>query len=186
MSEKLNLPGNAEIYHPEEHGPDHSSEKIDTSPEIQGTVHENKHKIESIREAANKEAEKSEHIIIDDDEKQPQLSDQAYVSKELKTMAYNRLLGRAQKNLNPFQKPISKFMHQPVVEKASEITATTIGRPSGILGGGIMALVGSTVYYYLTKHYGYNYNFSVFILLLAAGFGTGWIIELLLKRLHKK
>lgn len=185
MSEKLNSPGSSENYKPLEAAAEHH-EKVLPQPESTVDPHEESRKIEHARQIAEHEAGKTESVLIDKNEKQQPAPGPAYVGRELKELAYHRLINRAQKGLNPVQRPFSRFMHQPVVEKTSEMAARTVGRPSGIIGGGAIALAGSTAYYYLTKHYGYNYNFSVFIILLAGGFTAGWILELLWKVLRKK
>jgi uncharacterized membrane protein YraQ (UPF0718 family) len=59
--------------------------------------------------------------------------------------------------------------------------AKSVGRPSGIIGGGLMALIGTSIYYYLSRHYGYSYNSFVFLLLMLVGFVLGWSIEVTIK-----
>jgi hypothetical protein len=102
-------------------------------------------------------------------------------TRELKEMAYQRLLTRARRHMSPYSRVMSRVIHQPVVDSISEVTAKTVGRPSGILGGGLVALAGTSAYYYIAKHYGYNYNSFVFLLLLVIGFMLGWTIELVYK-----
>lgn len=106
------------------------------------------------------------------------------VTRELKEMAYQRLLTRARRHMSPYSKMMSHVIHQPIINNVSEATAKTVGRPSGIIGGGIVALVGISIYYYITKHYGYNYNPFVFLLLIAVGFVLGWTVELSYKFLR--
>lgn len=105
---------------------------------------------------------------------------QTFVNRELKAMAYARTMTRVRKQLSPVSQLFSRIVHQPAVNALSEVGAKTVGRPSGIIGGGLAAFVGTSIYYYLTKHYGYEYKFSVFLILLAGGFVVGWAAELLL------
>lgn len=104
-----------------------------------------------------------------------------YVSRELKQMGFRRTLTNARMHMRAPSRTFSKAIHQPVVEKISEIAAPTIARPSGILGGGIFSLVGSSILLYVTKHYGYHYNYFVFFLLFVGGFIVGMIVELLIR-----
>lgn len=169
------------------HQPEHLRESLEQevkSPEKEVQKHEPAQKIEDIRKLAHKEALEAKQVKLEQSESNLPDSGQAYVNKELKTMAYLRLLNRARKQLNPLQRPLSKFMHQRLVESVSETASKTVGRPSGILGGGVIALAGTSAYYYVTKHYGYDYNFFVFLLLLGAGFVAGWTTELLFKLLR--
>lgn len=141
--------------------------------------HNRKEDLEKIRHKAEREATKAEDYKVEQEDKDYKPTD-SFANKELKTMAYERLLNRARRSLKPSERALSKVMHQPAVEKVSEATAKTVGRPSGILGGGLLAFTGTTAYYYITKHYGYDYNFFVFLALLVGGFVTGWLLELLL------
>lgn len=160
------------------------SEKLEGREQI-GKKHEHLENIDEIRRTAETQSLKAEEVIVGRQEKEADAS-RPYVDRQLKVMAYNRLLIRARKQLNPLERPLSRFMHQPVVENISEAAAKTVGRPSGILGGGIAALTGTAAYYYIAKHYGYEYNYFVFIFLLAAGFISGLLTELLLKTLRRR
>ena len=104
-----------------------------------------------------------------------------YVSRELKQMGFRRSLTNARLHMRAPSRAFSKAIHQPVVEKISDLAAPTIARPSGILGGGIFALLGSGILLYITKHYGYRYNYLVFIVLFIGGFIAGMIVELIIR-----
>lgn len=111
----------------------------------------------------------------------------ATITRELKAMALTRTLKRAQRRLPAPERVLSKLMHQPAVNRASEVGGKTIARPSGILGGGLLAFVGSSILYIASKRYGFAYNFSALLFLFAGGFLLGMIIELSLysRRLKK-
>lgn len=102
-----------------------------------------------------------------------------------KGQTYNRTLKRVQQHLNASERLMSKAMHHKTVEKVSEGVGKTAARPSGILGGGIMALIGSFALLYVSKKYGFEYNFFVFFLLLAGGFLLGLLLELLIYTMRK-
>jgi hypothetical protein len=91
-------------------------------------------------------------------------------------------------NLSPSQKTFSKIIHNSVISNVSEFTAKTLARPYAILSGGVVAVIGSGAYLYLTRHLGYKYNYFVPILLFAAGLAVGTIVELSFKLLfaHRK
>jgi hypothetical protein len=107
----------------------------------------------------------------------------------LKNDAYAKYMHKIHGHLNPVERSFSKVIHSPIIEPVSEMSAKTIARPSGILGGGIAALVGSGVVLYMAKHYGFEYNFTTFLVLLVSGFAAGLLIEfcywLLWRRSHK-
>lgn len=83
-------------------------------------------------------------------------------------------------------KTFSKVIHNKTVESVSEVSSKTIARPSGLLGGGICALLGSAYLLYMTKHYGFEYNYFVFFLLFVGGFFVGMFGELLLRYVFRK
>jgi translation elongation factor EF-G len=112
-----------------------------------------------------------------------QENEPSFINYELKEIAYQRLLKRARKHLPRYSRAMSKVIHQPVIDNVSEVVSKTIGRPSGIIGGGLMALVGTSIYYVLARHFGYSYNSFVFLLLLTVGFFLGWSTEVIFKML---
>lgn len=102
-----------------------------------------------------------------------------HVNRELKAITLRRELKQLQRQLPAPQRALSKVIHQPVVRAVSDAAGASVSRPSGLLGGGLVALLGSTSYLYLAKHVGFSYNYLVFLLLFVAGFGVGLVLELL-------
>lgn len=76
---------------------------------------------------------------------------------------------------------LSRLIHQPVVRVGSEAAGKSISRPSGLLGGGIVAFLGTSVYLYLAYHIGFTYQPTVFLVLLVIGFAAGIAIEFILR-----
>jgi hypothetical protein len=177
MSEKLpsmnheHLPSmesshEAHKEHPAHH--EHHQHKVEKAPDLEQARHKVEQEVEKSHKAEAPEPADKLH--------EPRQDYPA--NRELKEMAYSRSLNRARKQLSPAGRTFSKFIHQPAVNAASEALGRTVGRPSGIFGGGLLALVGTSGYYYLTKHYGYTYNYFIFVLLLGFGFLLGWTLEL--------
>lgn len=181
------------------------AERLQHSPESR---HEHNHELqtqaEHIREAAEKRAEHSRHehaesiseirerIERASKSKQEQSHKHAerekrehtqpeLASKELKDLAYRRTLRRAQHKLPAPARAFSKVIHNPTVDAASEFAGKTIARPSGILAGGISACIGSSIFLWTAKHYGYEYNYLLFALLFIGGFVFGLLVEMLYK-----
>jgi tetrahydromethanopterin S-methyltransferase subunit G len=102
-----------------------------------------------------------------------------FVPKSLKDMAEKRTLKQVRKNLPRSQRAFSHLVNQPVVDSVSEFSGKTIGRPSGLLAGSILAFIGSSIFLYIDKHYGYNYNFLLWALFFVGGFVIGLIFEVL-------
>lgn len=89
--------------------------------------------------------------------------------------------GAIRQNLSPSEKVFSKVIHNPVIENISEFTAKTLARPYAILSGGIIAMIGSAIYLYYTRHLGYQYNYFIPILLFTAGLAVGLLVEMFYK-----
>ena len=136
-----------------------------------------KENIYKIHELAKKEAEKSHKITSHEDSKtdSPSL---AGMHNSLKTNAYNRILSKTQHKLNKPARAFSKFTHSPVVDKISNVSAQTVARPSGFLGGSIFAFLGSSLLYYFSKHYGFKYNYLLVFMFFVGGYAVGALLEL--------
>ena len=81
---------------------------------------------------------------------------------------------------------MSRIIHQPAIDAASEATAKTIARPSGILGGGICAFAGSLFFLYFAKHDGFHYNYLLFLVFFIGGFAIGLLFEVLVWALYAR
>lgn len=99
------------------------------------------------------------------------------ITPALKTATKNRQLQQVRRQLPARDKALSTVIHQPIVQVVSEVAASTISRPSGLLGGGIVAFIGSAAYLYFSRHIGVPYNYFVFSVLFVGGFVIGLILE---------
>lgn len=102
-------------------------------------------------------------------------------SSFLKQQSLKQGLKSVQRKESAPARALSKAVHQPVVRATSEVAAKTISRPSGLLGGGIAALLGGSAYLYLAYHIGFVYQPTVFLALTVAGFMVGIALELLFR-----
>ncbi len=118
-------------------------------------------------------------------ERQPAPTNQLFVNQELKKQSLDRTLTRVRKQLSTPEKLLSRVTHQPVIDKLSDLGGQTVARPSGLLGGGLLALLGGAFILYLAKHYGFEYNFLAFSALFLTGYLLGLLVELALKLLRK-
>lgn len=108
------------------------------------------------------------------------------VTRDLKKQALKRELKAVRRQLPAPARAFSRLIHQPAVRLASEAAGRTVARPSGLLGGGAMAFLGTALYLAFTKYYGMPYNYSVWLLLLAGGFALGLVLELVLWPLTRR
>ena len=108
------------------------------------------------------------------------------VSADLKKMGLKRELKNLRKQLKPSDRLVSRVIHQPLVRVVSDVSAKTISRPSGLLGGGFLAFLGSSSYYLFAKHVGIKYNYLIFTMLFIVGFILGLLIEAIVWATHSR
>lgn len=160
------------------------SEKYEKA--AKNATHEHKKSLEKILDKVEKEASSTEEIKrhhLDKDTEKP--TGPITIGSELRKHSLKSSLKKIQKNLNPVEKSFSKLVHNSSVYAVSEVTAKTLARPSGILFGGICSLVISCGLLFVSKYFGYEYNFLVGILAFIGGFFLGLLLESLSKILKK-
>jgi hypothetical protein len=106
--------------------------------------------------------------------------------KQIKEQAYQQTLRTAQRKLPKASRRFSKVIHNDVVNAVSEVGAKTVARPSGLLGGSMVAFFGSVVFLYYARHYGFRYNYLVLFILFVFGFVVGAFIELLVWAVYSR
>lgn len=115
--------------------------------------------------------------LRDEEKEAEEVSPTINVYKELPKITLRHELNKIRHKLPAADRALSKVIHQPVVRITSEYVGKTVSRPSGLLGGGLVALVGTSVYLYLANHIGFTYNYGVFLVLFFGGFALGLLIE---------
>ena len=105
-----------------------------------------------------------------------------YVDRLVQAITLKTELNNIRQRLPFGQKLFSKAIHQPVVRTASELSAKSIARPSGLLGGGLCAFLGSLAYLLFAQYIGLSYNYLLAILFFVFGFIIGICIEFMVTR----
>lgn len=106
--------------------------------------------------------------------------------KQVKDQAYKQTLRATQQKLPKASRKFSKVIHNEMVNAVSEVGAKTVARPSGLLGGSIVAFFGSVIFLYYARHYGFRYNYLVMFMLFIGGFLVGALIELIIWVLYSR
>jgi hypothetical protein len=110
-----------------------------------------------------------------------------HIDQALKYVSRNQQLKNIQGNLSPRQKTLSKVIHQKAISTISEGASKTVTRPSGLLGGGILAFAGTLAYYYISRHAGLKFNYTIYVALFIIGFAVGIVGEIAIRiALHKR
>lgn len=141
--------------------------------------HEAAEQLDTIQSTVESEAISGAEMAVGDRQSGNDGSQPLGLHQSLKTDSYKRTLAKVQSHLNPVERRFSKVVHAPVVETVSELGGKTIARPRGILFGGIFACLGSILFLYMTKHYGFEYNYLLFIALFGGGYFVGLLIDLI-------
>lgn len=173
MSERHQENG-AEFIAPK-HETEHHKEHVEHHQHTQEQEKTTTHNLEAIARQVEQHAISGEEYSRGEQHKAPQHP--VLVNKELKLLAYNRALTRARKQLSAPSRAFSKFIHNKSIDKPSEIIGNTIARPSGMVGGAFFALLGSSALLWISRHYGYEYNYLAFILLFGIGLLVGISVE---------
>lgn len=147
--------------------------------------HEKRPDKHELEQRVSKEAKSIHETALPKAEQESQAAG-GHLGRDIKGQAYTQVLQKVRSRLSPAERTFSKVIHQPVIDAVSEISGKTLARPSAILGGGITALIGSGAILYMSKHYGFEYNFFVYILFLIVGFGAGITLEMLINGVRSK
>lgn len=96
-------------------------------------------------------------------------------TKAARKKAYTSIVKQTQSELPPLSRAFSRVIHNPVVEKTSDVVGGTIARPNAILSGAIFAFLITLGIYVIARANGYPLSGSETI----AGFIAGWVIGIL-------
>ncbi len=179
MSEQLHPKQSGETLRPidtKEH-----AERLKANQESQGeSAPLSAEHIDSLRDAVDAAAQTVEHSSKQSEQNNDSRNVFSWSNAETKQHAYSETLRKVRRHLTKSEKSLSKVVHQPTVERVSEVGAK-IARPSGILIGAMLSFCGSLLAYILTKMYGYNLPNSIFSMLFVGGFVVGILSESAIK-----
>lgn len=184
-----------QIHSPENHA-ERGEDRAERNEKLKETIEKgaeakerSPHEIEHLSHAAKEKAVSGKEKSIGDIGKESGRHSSLVIDKTVKKQAYKKTLNHVQRQLPRSQRTFSKVIHQDVIERVSEVSAKTVARPSGLLGAGLCGLVGSSIVVWMSHHYGFRYNFFVFIALVGLGFALGLVVEAILrsgKKLFKR
>lgn len=161
----------------EKHHVNETTKEALESPDNLGDV------IDSLKNRAKQEAVNTKDVAVEQDTSNGQLP---VITRQIKTDVFKRIVRSTQTRLRGPNKALSKVIHNQAVDTISTVGAKTIGRPWGLLVGGVSALIGSGAILYMAKHYGFRYNLLLVFLLFIGGFVVGTAIEFVLLALRRK
>lgn len=113
-----------------------------------------------------------------------------YLTHKIKTAVFHQTMNDVRSHLSPTEQRFSKIIHNDTIESLSNLGGKTVARPSGILGGATILVIGSFIVLFFAKRYGFEVPLSLFGALYIFGFIFMIIVEYIyntvLNILHKK
>lgn len=156
---------------------------------------------EKLREAAEKEASKersqeikkahetAEKEAISGKEKAPSGSENKKahepVSPHHKKMTYKATMRRVEGKLPAYQRTFSKVINNDTVDKVSNVASKTVARPSGLMGGGILAFLVLLIVTFYASRYGWEVSGSEFVVFVIVGWALGLMVEGVIKVIRR-
>ena len=149
-------------------------------------------------ESAEKEQPSIEHLTKEVEQQSISKEDFSYLEHESpkkhpilhglreKEMAWSRIMTRTRKKLPFGSRSFSKVVHIPVIDRTSEVIGKTVARPNGMLWGAVFAFVGSSALLWVSKRYGYEYNYLAATILFISGLIIGTLAELIWNSVRRK
>lgn len=171
----------------EKHERQHSNKELERHKEsLEHGRHEAAEKASRSHERTRAEALRSvEQEAVSGKElaptRQENVQPASHTRAEEKLHSFNTTMHHVRQRLSKPNQAFSKVIHQPVVEKVSDVAGKTIARPSGIIGGTVAAGVGILSVYGVARFAGFSLSGSEMPLLLVAGFAVGLFVEWLTK-----
>lgn len=152
---------------------DRAAEAIKNRVENEGSPAEKSE--DEAREQLEKVIEKAESEEIKQEKKKQPAKAERIITKEDRKDSFKKTMETVQSQLPKSSRTFSKVIHNPTVEKVSEVTGKTIARPNAILSGSVAAFVLTLAIYTLAKINGYPLSGFETI----AAFIIGWIAGML-------
>lgn len=183
MSEELR---NVEQKHNSSESLNHS-ERVQNTTERELTKNEKEHgsteQLEKLQQLVEKKAVSKSEFTRSDTEIQSQHP--VLIRKDIKEVQFHRTMTRVRKKLSAPSRIFSKVIHTSTIDKSSEFIGKTVARPSGLLAGAVLAFIGTSALLWITRYYGYEYNYLLVIVLFIAGMAIGLLAEGLWRLLRK-
>lgn len=130
-------------------------------------------------ESAVEKAKKAEEVLANLHSESKENSP-THTNHTLRSHSFTRIMSKTRKQLKPTDRVFSKVIHNPIVDQVSEGLGKTVYRPSGVIGAGVVSFIGLSIVLYYAKTNGFEMPPSLLLLLISAGFVSGWLVEALL------
>jgi len=181
MAERLNTPESNKEQGREALDAARNERRAELERNLERAVEQTKEQdVEKLKESAERAAElekKQEQAPVAKVEKRRDTPAQRRAKAKV---SYKKTMKETQAQMKPAERTFSKVIHNPAVEKTSEVVGGTVARPNAILAGSAAAFVLTLAVYLFAKYYGYPLSGSETI----AAFVVGWAVGLLIDYLR--
>lgn len=162
----------------QKHKPEHAPEIIDKKAEVSAESKEEHEKnIEKARSEAEqeaiagREAAPGEHKTHDDGA--------APLPHRNRKESYEHTMKNVQSEMSAPARAFSKVIHNPIVERTSEVVGATVARPDAILSGSVFACLLVLGLYVLARYNGFALSGFETIGAFVVGWAIGIVFDLL-------
>ena len=149
---------------------DRKTERAGESPE---EVEKN---IEKAREEVNKEAISGREVSGGEKKQKNEDTSPTFRSRK---ESYDHTMKTVRSELSAPARAFSKVIHNPVVERTSEVVGSTVARPNAILSGSIFAALAVLGLYLVARYYGFALSGFETIGAFIVGWAIGIVFDLL-------
>lgn len=138
--------------------------------------HESEPSLESARHEALEQAGHHEHEMAHENARDTAPEHERIITKKDKEQSFTTTIREVQSQMSPGNRALSKVIHQPTVEKISDVVGNTVARPNAILTGALVAFLFTASFYLIARFNGYPLSGSETI----ASFILGWLVGLVI------
>lgn len=186
MSEKAKF-GNENERQPQAHENHNHERSTQHERELSNSEkeHGNEQHTEQIKNTIDQHAKTTEELSVKNEHVEKHNDHSTGNYKQVREVGYKRTMTRTRKKLSAPSRTFSKVVHNPLVDKASEFTGKTVARPSSVFSGAVFAFIGTSALFWITKHYGYEYNYLFAIMMFIVGAFVGLTLEFIVKSFRR-
>ena len=152
-------------------------------PSLQGETRQRRETLRAARHEAEQvyeQAAQQERATAEAERRQRETREQQRAERQRQTSPaaqqerFDKTMAAVQSQLSSSSRAFSKVIHNPAIEKASEVTGSTVARPNALLSGAIAAFVLTLAIYLIARFNGYPLSGAESI----AAFALGWLCGL--------
>lgn len=153
-------------------------EILDRKAEIAPESHQEHEKnIEKARDEVNKEAVSGREVSGGEDK--PKGEDSSAPKYRSRKESYKHTMQSVRSEMSAPARVFSKVIHNPVVERTSEVVGSTVARPNAILSGSVFAGLAVLGLYLTARHFGFGLQGSETIIAFVLGWLAGILFDIL-------